>query len=332
MPAAIIPDLNALTRPIGGDDGPAGPPLALPELSKLDKARTHIEADPRDPFVVAKPADWDVIIESGQKLLQSTSKDFLVVARLVEALTKKHAFAGTRVGLELLARIVDECWDRMHPRLKDGKAEARGSILRWLDDAAGGAWFPVALRQTALLQGESPRSWNDYQAGASAGNSPFWADASRAKQSDLLQTHADLNGALAAVDQLEAALKQPNRMGNDATPLRNIRSALNDCRSAMEAVIEKLVPKAPASTTETGKSSNPTPPSPPVPTRAHLYAALRNAADELAKMEPHSPVPFLVRRAVELGSKDFPEMIKSFMKDQNILKELYRELGITETK
>jgi type VI secretion system protein ImpA len=50
----------------------------------------------------------------------------------------------------------------------------------------------------------------------------------------------------------------------------------------------------------------------------------------LKELEPHSPIPYLIQRAVELGSLPFPELIKELVRDQKILTDLNRELGIKE--
>ena len=52
----------------------------------------------------------------------------------------------------------------------------------------------------------------------------------------------------------------------------------------------------------------------------------RELARELERIEPHSPIPYLVRRAVSLGALPFHEMIKNFVRDANVYAELAREL------
>jgi len=50
----------------------------------------------------------------------------------------------------------------------------------------------------------------------------------------------------------------------------------------------------------------------------------------LERLEPHSPVPFLVRRAVELGALPFPLLMQELIRDANVLSEMNRELGIKQ--
>ncbi|MGL4461619.1 MAG: hypothetical protein ACRC1K_05650, partial [Planctomycetia bacterium] len=82
--------------------------------------------------------------------------------------------------------------------------------------------------------------------------------------------------------------------------------------------------------TAAGASTGFTPSTAPA-SRDEVYRALRHAADVLEKLEPHSPVPFLVRRAVDLGAMPFPVMIKQLVRDAAVLEGLFREIGVPET-
>jgi type VI secretion system protein ImpA len=42
--------------------------------------------------------------------------------------------------------------------------------------------------------------------------------------------------------------------------------------------------------------------------RAKLYTSLSRMADQLAQLEPHSPVPYLIRRAVAWGALDTAQL------------------------
>src|SRR5207248_9307360 len=68
----------------------------------------------------------------------------------------------------------------------------------------------------------------------------------------------------------------------------------------------------------------------PATTRAEAYRQLRQAAAVLQQLEPHSPIPYLVQRAVELGSMPFPQLMKALIREPNVLAELSREFGLKE--
>ena len=53
-------------------------------------------------------------------------------------------------------------------------------------------------------------------------------------------------------------------------------------------------------------------------------------ADALGKLEPHSPIPHIIHRAIALGQLSFPELMKELITDMAVLDEMSRNLGIKE--
>src|SRR5262249_43100147 len=85
--------------------------------------------------------------------LTGASKDLLVAARLTEALTIEHGFAGLRDGLDLLGRLADQCWDRIYPLIEEGEtADVREGPFRWLNQETYGAMFPRTVRETPFFK------------------------------------------------------------------------------------------------------------------------------------------------------------------------------------
>ncbi|MCB1033146.1 MAG: type VI secretion system protein TssA, partial [Acidobacteria bacterium] len=62
--------------------------------------------------------------------------------------------------------------------------------------------------------------------------------------------------------------------------------------------------------------------------RAEAYRRLSEAADYLARTEPHSPTPYLVRRAVSWGSMTVTELLKELLADKSDLTTVFKLLGI----
>jgi len=68
----------------------------------------------------------------------------------------------------------------------------------------------------------------------------------------------------------------------------------------------------------------------PVRSRAQAYQMLAEAADYLMKTEPHSPTPYLVRRAVAWGGMTLGELLQQILRNPGELGEMYRLLGLDE--
>jgi len=48
-------------------------------------------------------------------------------------------------------------------------------------------------------------------------------------------------------------------------------------------------------------------------------------------MEPHSPAPYLVKRAIQWGNMTLPELLPELVRNQSELAELFRLLQLGDT-
>lgn len=347
MSSQPLLDFEALVAPIPGEN-PAGVKDLSAIRSQLDELRKEINPetfaknDPRRPEA-AKKADWKGIIELAQETLRSTSKDYLIATRLTEALVKDRGFAGLTAGLRLLRQMTELCWDRMHPAItEEDDIDTRARRFDWLDDVDRGAWFPSSLRLVPMMppgaEGYGWQHWKDSQGGKSKITGPDIEKAiqisSRDACEDLVEDLSQSWQELELLSQvLNAKMKTDTR--NYAPGLMGIRGALVDCRTLAQQILQKKGgPKKgpePAAVTEPDAEAGAIQPAEPkMETRAEIYARVAEAAAKLQQIEPHSPIPYLLNRAVELGSLPFPELMKSLILNADVLKLMNRELGIKE--
>jgi type VI secretion system protein ImpA len=357
-------DFAALTAPIPGDN-PRGAPVPFEIRRKLEESRIE-DFEPPTPKPdgwTPKKADWAGIVKLTQEMLAKTSKDLLVSARLTEALVKLHGFAGLRDGLRLMRELVEQCWDRLNPPIEEEEdVERRAGPFNWLDDPDKGARFPTTIRSIPLVTGKDGQyAWIDWK----RSQDPKPPIPKEAIDKAILETPEgvcaglaqDIAQSLEDLDKLTQSLKR--KMGEQAEKLRaarglteqdgqslkekiegqapallGLKQAAEDCHMLMRQILERKRPAVAAKTDipSGGPSAPPSAPAAarPAATRAEAYQQLRQAAALLKELEPHSPVPYFIERAVELGSLRYPELIKELVRDQNILKELNREMGIKE--
>ncbi|MET0981657.1 MAG: type VI secretion system protein TssA [Telluria sp.] len=64
--------------------------------------------------------------------------------------------------------------------------------------------------------------------------------------------------------------------------------------------------------------------------RTEAYATLAMLADYLADVEPHSPTPFLIRRAVNWGRMSLPEVIAEIIREEGDVNRLFNVLGVRQ--
>jgi type VI secretion system protein ImpA len=160
------------------------------------------------------------------------------------------------------------------------------------------------------------------------------------------QVFDDLSLAWQELQLLSKALNE--KMGGAAPGLTSIRDALEDCRSLAHQILQKKggpTAPAPAAAAASAAPANgaqsaagPAAAAPAViyeekkmVTRADVYAKVSEAAAVLQQLEPHSPIPYLLNRAVELGNLPFPDLMKNLILNADVLKLMNRELGIKDT-
>lgn len=370
MPPPVL-DFEALLTPIPGPD-PAGAPVSFAIRKELEEARREILPEsysPDDPQRPAEPIrpDWPKIIRVASETLARKSKDLLVAARLVEALTRVHRFVGLRDGLILMRRMIEEAWDRILPKIdeEDKDPEVRSAPFLWIAETEKGARFPSSLRALEIVGGgDTPRyNWLIYKAlqGVLSQGGPT-ADRAKSKfESAINATDVQtLVGDVLSLKQSQAELNAiddllTERMGNVAPSLAELRQVIDDLALLSEQLLQKKgpgiidftspEPPEPTLTPEEFKTApddsayvavtsggNPLPmplvTADRLATRDLIYRRLSEAAAALKQLEPHSPIPYLLERAIELGNMSFPQLMRELIRDAQVLGSMHRELGI----
>ena len=349
MPLPLEDEFKSLLAPLAGDD-PAGAPVPYGVREELDEARKEVNPDDYPPDYPGRPelkrADWAGIGRRCVDLLQTSSKDLMLGARLAEALVKEHGFAGAWSGLRLLRGLVEQAWDRIHPVIEDGDLEVRAAPFTWLDDPGKGARFPSSLRGIPLAHGVGDKSyfscldWEKAKVGAGVPMEQLDQGVQRTPRPECQVNFDAIVGALGELNLLTAALDA--RMGSAAPGLLEVRKALGQSHILAREILERKGP-APAAAAEdateetdegapaeeTAAKRRTRAPAAAGESRDDLYAALAATASRLQSMEPHSPIPILIQRAVELGSLPFPQLMGALAKD-HLMNALIRDPAILQ--
>ena len=316
---------------------------------RLDDARKEINLnqfaanDPRRPEQ-PQSADWPGIEELAQETLATTSKDLLVAARLTEALVKRRGFGGLRDGLRLLRRLTEECWDRIYPIIEDGDLEGRAAVFVWLDDELKGAKFPYTLRTVPLTRvGKEPDSspqygwqhWRDAQDAKGSVTAEAFEQAVVGTPREYCQAaFEDIGESLQDLEGLGTFLT--SKMGETAPGLAQMRRALVECQELAKNILHRKGP-APVAVREvppTAAAAETAAPGADAPamrrplTREDLLARLADASALLLEMEPHSPIAYMIQRAVKLARLPFPDLMKVLVREPSVLSQLDRDLDL----
>jgi type VI secretion system protein ImpA len=344
MPSDPLLELDALLEPIPGEYA-AGEPLPFEIRAQLEEMRVDRTGEDVPPEEEHR-ADWPGIIRLARATLVECSKDLLVGARLTEAMVREFGFAGLRDGLRLLRRMVAECWDRINPPVEDGDLEVRGAPFNWLDSADRGARFPSTLRMVPLVYGDTgPFAWLDWRA-IQDGRAPpervedFEKAIQKTPYADGKLLAEDLDEARTELTALVQVLNE--QMGSYAPGLSEVRQAVEECNHLTQQILRRLAPPVEAAEPQTAGAANGAPGAVSVggggavsaagivATREAAYRQIEQAALLLKQLEPHSPIPYFIQRAVEMGKMPFPELMKALIRNNDVLTELNREMGIKD--
>lgn len=342
-------ELDTLLAPLAGD-APCGPSLLHDAVfDAIREARREDDASlPQGVWTAPlKKPDWPAVSRLCTQVLATRSKDVQVAAWLGEAWIAQHGTAGGLRATRLLQGMCERYWEHLHPLPRGGDVEFRTMPMEWAD-----ANWAAALHGRVVLvggrdgDGHTLRAW---QAALAADNdarkqdnAPAQADAASMLIIDsaaalpaaaLRQTLAEIDGWNNAMDPLQTVLRQ--HLENDAPRFWQLRRTL---QSAGDMVGRCLRAHPQAQATD-GPASAQAPVSAPsadvsmacIPTAAAFssrddaYRMLDAAAHYLSSIEPHSPVPALLKRAVGWGRMSFDELLDELMKnDGEMQRMLYR--------
>jgi type VI secretion system protein ImpA len=279
---------------------------------------------------VPKKQDWPGIIKLVTTSLTGKSKDLLAAVRLVEALTKQDNFVGMRDGFKLLRLLTADCWDRMHPMIEEpDDIETRAGIFEWLCEADSGAWFPTTVSRLPLVKiGSQTASLNDCQT-AKLDGKPLDLDLIKNAEPADPAIPELVTQCLEELETLDRAMVE--KMAHQSPSLGNLRAALAGCQRYLTrapSATENSEDSEVASDSTGGASASSVQKPTGAMNRAEAYRQLARLADQLAQMEPHSPIPDLLRWAVKLGELPFRDLIREFVRDPNVLYTIRQQFGI----
>lgn len=346
-------DFEALLQPIAGHNR-AGELLRYQgTYDRIAEARR--EDDPTLSQGIYKSAlkraDWTMAEALCVEALAKRTKDLQIAGWLLETWLHLYNFAGVTNGLRLLAGLCEEFWDDLYPALDGDDLEGRIAPFHWIEQKLSLKLkqVPLTLPSDAVHESYSyvdwesachfenlamkdPRALQEALAKINPSVATFRAALAATDCQFYVNQIEDLDNAIDACASLEDVLEV--KCGKEAPSLRQFKEALGaihqlisqDLRLRAEAIApvpeEVLAPEAGEAEIELWSGG-------PIRSRAEAYRRLSEAADYLLRTEPHSPTPYLVKRAVEWGNMSLPELLQQIVRNEGEMNEIDRLLRLT---
>ncbi len=359
-------DLESLLNPIS-DDRPAGENQQYTGLyDEIREARRADEELVQGDWKrELKSANWREVLRLTTEALATKTKDLQIGAWLTEAIIKMHGFNGLRDGLTLTRRLHEEFWDTVYPEEDEGDLEARANALSWLDRAAALALKEVPITHSSKgaysyfkyeesksfdvpenwesLEGDGAERASQAKAQAAAEGkitTEDWRNAKNASNRAYYEATFQLLGECWEEFKLLDSVMD-DKFGRQTPGLGELKKSLDAIRSFVELIVKekRILEPDPADEVEyTGESEDATDgqaggargsaTSGPIGSRQEALRRLHELADFFRKTEPHSPVSYLVQRAVKWGNMPLEVWLKDVIKDAGTLGAILETLGI----
>jgi type VI secretion system protein ImpA len=355
--ARMKPDyaIEALLNPVPGD-APCGVSLLHdPEFDAIREARREDDASlPAGIWQTElKVADWRAVEAGCRRMLAERSKDLTLAAWLGESWLHLYGWQALPQCFELIAQLCERFWDDLHPLPRDGDAGYRAAPLAWLANAYAdllaaraelfegrdGVRGTLAQWRAARLESLAVQARQNVPAPkreAAAQALALMNEAARAASPERLQLQLV---ALAAARTMIARVDAwcTPRLGDEAPSFAKLFKTIDEVEPVLmeclamhpNAPLQQLAPVEAGGSERTAASSVPTAIVSSVPhSRDEAYRQLEAVADYLMRYEPHSPVPYMIQRALEWGAKPLPLLLQELMSGTSDGQKLWTVLGL----
>ena len=359
-------DFDRLLAPVSADR-PSGESLQYSGLyDEIREARREDDQlEQGDWKRELKVADWDEAVALATDALLTKTKDLQIAAWLAEGLTMLQGFAGARDGLKLMKVLHADFWDTCYPEVDEGDMEGRANVLAFFDRQVALAlrkapvtrapgmnfswleWsesrpFDLPDSVTGPLDGDAQARLSDLKRQATEENRTSGEDFRKAKGSTPKSWYEDAAKALAqAWDEFQGLDRvMDEKFGRQTPGLSELKKALEEVRRLVDAFLKEkraLEPDALAAGGADGEDGageagggvyRVAGLSGPVRSRGEALARLGEVAEFFRQTEPHSPVSYLVQRAIGWGQMPLETWLADVIKDTNVLEGIKETLGI----
>ncbi|MDR0999007.1 MAG: type VI secretion system protein TssA [Treponema sp.] len=328
-------DLEKMILPLEGED-PAGGNLEYdPLYTGMDSLAAGVpDSQMGDSTLEGRGPDWKKLSQNCIELWGRT-RDLRVASYLVVAQTVLEGLSGLDAGLKLLSSLVSSFWDSMYPKLDpDDNFDPieRLNILAMLSPQQDAYNDPVKfilrLRESRLVPSLA-YTLRDYMIANNeldAGDKTVDGNLLRAEFMNVpreeIRVQADL--ASSARETLSQICAVMNEKMKDS--LLSMESLSRELDRLSRFYATQLDTGAPAEDTVAAGEAAPGDGAPlraaggavlqgQVNSRQDALTMLRKGAEYFQKMEPSSPVPLLVNRALRFADMDFIELLGEIVPD-----------------
>ncbi len=361
MASPHIIDVTSLLQPIS-EEQPTGndlrnntsPTSAYQTIkSERNSARAAERNSVHDGSVSEADERWRKVVSLAPGILKDESKDLEVASWYVEGLVRRNGFQGLRDGFQIIHGLIENFWDNLYPMPDEDGIETRVSSLSGLNGEGSEGVLIAPIRKAEITEGSScgPFCFWEYQqaleiqkltdgkakaskaASLGFGIEEIEKAVNESSQEFFVNVREDITDAIDTYKKAGELLDKHCGIHN-APPIRNITNVLEKCLGTIIHIGKHKFPVEVAEPDEgmdeTAEQTEGASPAPQVQrgavqSREAAFRQLTEIAAFFRKTEPHSPVSYVLEKAVKWGNMPLNELIQELIID-NTSRERFGEL------
>ena len=319
------------------------------ELKDLRSEARSIERRLSQGYEEDSPTSlWQQVAQNCQTILNTQSKDCEIAAWLIEALVRTKQFSGLKQGLKQLADMIDQTWDSLYPLPEDNDYDVRLAPIAGLSGGENPGTLITPLLSIAITQDDGDRFFAFWQYQQALQAAKITSHEQREQRETALgfsmidieqardesgadfyqQLQADISESTDLFKQVIAKIQQrcPNFDVSSSNLERALQEATEQVRFLLESSGFKSIEIIEAKPVKKVKKS--TEKITPVSERQQALQQLSGIAAFFEQTEPHSPLPFLLRRAVNWGNLSLPELLQEMISSEDARTSVFKLTGI----
>ncbi|WP_075188040.1 type VI secretion system protein TssA [Teredinibacter haidensis] len=301
---------------------------------------------------------WRKIADLAPEILTHYAKDLEVACWYAEAMIRIYGFQGLRDAFSLMHGLIDQYWEGLYPMPDEYGMETRVACVAGLNGEGAEGVIIAPIRKIKITDGENPGPFSfwQYQRVLEAHKSSD-DDTRKSKLEKLGYSLDDVEKSVAAStdifftnqrNDIEESIHKYKQLGtlldehcgiHEAPPTRTVTEVLEECLGAVNYLGKNKFPvdtvdAVAAATEEEGKvcmDENSTTNVAntvkvgPIDSREAAIKQLQHVAEYFRKSEPHSPISYVLEKAIKWGDMSLIELISELIPDSSS-RERYSEL------
>lgn len=304
---------------------------------------------------------WQKIFSLAPKVLAEQSKDLEVACWLTEALVRKSGFQGLKDGFSLIRQLLENFWEAgIYPAEDEDGIETRVAPISGLNGEGADGVLLSPIRNSAITEDGSMEAFNYWQYKQAVDISRISDDRSRNSRIEQVGfTLEDIDKAVAQssnefyqnlIEDVELALDEYKIVNNllteycgayDAPPTSKIIELLDEAKSSIKHFAKLKLPTETAPVEEEAEQASDDQDAPvaastatvqtvtvvenALNTREDAFKQLHKIAEYFMKTEPHSPISYMLTKAIRWGNMPLDELMKELIPDSSS-RETYTSL------